>query len=133
MENGVVRTASADKKITYGELIGGREFSPKLDPAAPTKDPRSFRIVGNSMPRLDIPAKVFGQFTYMQGFRVPRHVARARSAGPARRLSRMEHLRYPRYRECRADCGVRRTIEPGQPHGAGRARRAAVSRCRAGL
>ncbi len=77
MENGVVRTASADKKITYGELIGGREFSPKLDPAAPTKDPRSFRIVGNSMPRLDIPAKVFGQFTYMQGFRVPRHVARA--------------------------------------------------------
>src|SRR6266511_3702800 len=37
------------------------------------------------------------------------------------------HLRYPGYRECRADCRVRRTIEPGQPHGAGRARRAAVA------
>ena len=70
-ENGMVRTASADKKITYGELIGGREFSLKLDPTAPTKDPQSFRIVGHSVPRLDIPAKVFGQFTYMQDFRVP--------------------------------------------------------------
>lgn len=60
------------KTVTYGELIGGKSFAIALDPKAPvpTKDPKSFKFVGKSARRLDIPAKVFGSFTYMQDFRV---------------------------------------------------------------
>jgi len=61
------------KRLTYPELIGGKRFSIKLDPKEPvsTKDPKDFKVVGQSVPRLDIPAKVTGTFTYMQDFRVP--------------------------------------------------------------
>ncbi len=59
--------------MTYGELIGGKTFSLKLDHAKPAKakDPKDYKIVGKSVPRVDIPDKVTGTFTYMQDFRVP--------------------------------------------------------------
>ena len=61
------------KKVTYGELIGGKRFSIKLDPKQPVKEkpPKDYKIVGKSTPRVDIPDKVTGRFTYMQDFRVP--------------------------------------------------------------
>jgi CO/xanthine dehydrogenase Mo-binding subunit len=61
------------KRVTYGELIGGKSFSITLDPknAVPTKDPKDFAIVGKSIARVDIPGKVTGTFTYMQDVRVP--------------------------------------------------------------
>jgi nicotinate dehydrogenase subunit B len=71
VEDGIVRTPSGDKRTSFGELIGGKSFSLKLDPNAPAKNPASYRVVGKSVSRLDIPAKVFGQFTYMQDVRVP--------------------------------------------------------------
>ena len=60
-------------RVTYGQLIGGKTFSIKLDPKQPvaTKDPKEFKVVGKSVPRIDIPGKVMGTFTYMQDFRVP--------------------------------------------------------------
>jgi CO/xanthine dehydrogenase Mo-binding subunit len=62
---------SGGKSVTYAELIGGRQFALKLDAAAPTKNPASFKIVGKSIVRRDIPDKITGRFTYMQDFRVP--------------------------------------------------------------
>ena len=61
------------KTVAYAELIGGKSFSIKLDPKAPVKekDPKDYKIVGKPVPRLDIPDKVTGRFTYMQDFRVP--------------------------------------------------------------
>ena len=66
-------SAAAAKALTYAELIGGKSFSLKLDPKtpAPTKDPKDFTLVGKSVPRLDIPGKATGRFTYMQDFRCP--------------------------------------------------------------
>jgi nicotinate dehydrogenase subunit B len=65
--------SGAGKRVPYGELIGGKTFNIKLDPKAPvpTKDPKDFKVVGKSIPRVDIPGKVTGTFTYMQDFRVP--------------------------------------------------------------
>ena len=57
--------------ITYAQLIDGKNFSLKVDPAAPTKNPDDYKIVGKPIGRLDIPGKLTGQFTYMQDFRVP--------------------------------------------------------------
>lgn len=58
------------KKITYAQLVGGRSLSLKVDDKVKTKDPASFKIVGKSVARVDIPDKVTGKFTYMQDFRV---------------------------------------------------------------
>jgi nicotinate dehydrogenase subunit B len=68
---GVVRVKSdATKSVAYGELIGDREFRIKVDKSAPVKDPATYTLVGKSVPRVDIPAKVTGEFTYMQDVRV---------------------------------------------------------------
>jgi nicotinate dehydrogenase subunit B len=61
------------RKVSYGELIGGKQFALKVDHAKPpkAKDPKDYKIVGKSVPRVDIPDKITGKFTYMQDFRVP--------------------------------------------------------------
>ena len=66
-------TAGGRKKVSYAELIGDKNFSIKLDPKQPVKEksPKDYKIVGKSTPRVDIPDKVTGRFTYMQDFRVP--------------------------------------------------------------
>src|SRR5215470_6852537 len=67
--NGTI--TGAGKSVTYGELVGGRLFSRKLDKDAPVKDPANYTIVGKSVPRLDIRDKATGRFVYMHDFRVP--------------------------------------------------------------
>jgi CO/xanthine dehydrogenase Mo-binding subunit len=61
------------KTVSYGDLIGGKAFSLTVDHTKPpkTKDAKDFKIVGTSVPRVDIPDKVTGKFTYMHDFRVP--------------------------------------------------------------
>jgi nicotinate dehydrogenase subunit B len=70
VDNGVI-SAKSGKKVNYGELVGGKTFALKLDPKAPQKKPDSYRIVGKPVPRVDIPAKITGRFTYMQDVRIP--------------------------------------------------------------
>ena len=61
------------KKVSYGELIGGKSFAITLDPKQPVKEkaPKDYKIVGKPQPRVDIPAKMTGRFIYMQDFKVP--------------------------------------------------------------
>jgi CO/xanthine dehydrogenase Mo-binding subunit len=70
VEDGTVRRRSGGNGLGYGELIGDRNFSLKVDKDVTTKDPASFRVVGQSIPRLDIPEKTTGRFTYMHDFKV---------------------------------------------------------------
>jgi len=69
--DGVV--SAGNKRVSYGELVGGKSFALKLDHAKPAagKDPKDYKLVGKPVPRVDIPDKVMGRFTYMQDFRVP--------------------------------------------------------------
>jgi nicotinate dehydrogenase subunit B len=69
--DGVV--SAGNKRVSYGELIGGKRFALTLDHTKPAaaKDPKDYKFVGKSVPRVDIPEKVTGRFTYMQDFRVP--------------------------------------------------------------
>lgn len=71
VEEGAVRPRGGGKPVTYAELIGGKNFSLKLDKQAPLKDPANYKIVGRPIPRYDIPPKMTGQFTYMQDFKLP--------------------------------------------------------------
>ena len=65
--------SGGDKSVSYGELIGGKMFSLKLDHTKPvkSKDPKDYRLVGRPIPRTDIVEKVMATFTYMHDFRVP--------------------------------------------------------------
>jgi len=63
--------AEPHKRVTYVELIGDKSFDLKLDPAAPLKNPKDHTVVGQPVPRPDVPGKVTGTHTYMQDFRVP--------------------------------------------------------------
>jgi nicotinate dehydrogenase subunit B len=69
--DGQITSKATRRSMSYGALIGGNNFSLQIDKAAPFKDPGDFKIVGRSIPRVDIPGKVTGQFTYMQDFRLP--------------------------------------------------------------
>ena len=62
---------AGDRSVSYAALIGGSKLSLKLDPKATLKDPSAYTIVGKSVPRLDIPDKVFGRFTYTHDFKLP--------------------------------------------------------------
>jgi CO/xanthine dehydrogenase Mo-binding subunit len=68
--DGVVRPKAGGAGVTYADLLKGKQFNLKLDKDATTKDPADFTLVGRPEPRLDIPAKVFGRFTYMQDYKV---------------------------------------------------------------
>jgi len=71
-KNGVVSVARGPAaSVAYGELIGDREFHLKVDKAVTLKDPAQYTLVGKSIPRVDVPAKCTGEFTYMQDVRVP--------------------------------------------------------------
>ncbi|MBV8714881.1 MAG: xanthine dehydrogenase family protein molybdopterin-binding subunit [Chloroflexi bacterium] len=79
--NGVV--SSGANSISYSDLIGNNNFKVQmqgimtpfglasLTGTAKPKDPSQYRIVGTSVPRVDIPLKMTGQFTFMQDVKVP--------------------------------------------------------------
>src|ERR687884_1457931 len=62
VENGTIRPKSGGQGVGYGELIGDRNFSLKIDKEIVTKDPARYSIVGKPVPRLDIPEKATGRF-----------------------------------------------------------------------
>ncbi len=68
---GVVRPKAGGDGIGYGELIGNAHFELAVDAEAPLVDPATYRIVGQSLPRPDLPAKLTGQHTYVHDFTLP--------------------------------------------------------------
>jgi CO/xanthine dehydrogenase Mo-binding subunit len=63
--------ADAAKRVTYGELVGGRRFNLTLNPAARRKHPSEWTVLGTPVPRVELPAMVTGQFEYVHNVRVP--------------------------------------------------------------
>lgn len=86
---GLVMPKSGGKGITYAQLAGGSAIRIKVDPKAPLKNPKDYSIVGKSAPRLDLPAKVTGTFTYVHDFRLP-GMLHARVVHPAAMKAKLE-------------------------------------------
>jgi nicotinate dehydrogenase subunit B len=59
------------KRVTYGELIGGKQFGIPFTGKAPVKSPDQYRIVGTNVRRRDTPDKVAARYTYIQYVRLP--------------------------------------------------------------
>ena len=70
VEDGTV-SGPGNAKVTYGELVAGENLHVEAKPASTFKDPRLYRIVSRSQPRVDIPAKVTGGAAYVQDIRMP--------------------------------------------------------------
>jgi nicotinate dehydrogenase subunit B len=81
--DGVVSVAgNPAQKISYGELIGGKRFNVKITatgyqtamnvaPEVKPKNYKDYKVVGAPIPRVDLPAKFTGAYTYTPDFRVP--------------------------------------------------------------
>jgi len=96
--DGVVSVVgNASRKISYGDLLGGKRFNVKISatgngwdmkvaPQVPAKDPKDYKIVGKSIPRVDLPEKFTGEFVYSQDVSVP-GMLHGRVVRPATSLS----------------------------------------------
>jgi len=71
VQDGLVTSRAGGNKLSYAQLIGEQKLAMKNDPAAPLKDPKDYTIVGTSVPRRDIPAKIFGTFNFVQDHKLP--------------------------------------------------------------
>jgi CO/xanthine dehydrogenase Mo-binding subunit len=70
--SGVVSSKSdPSKKVSYGSLIGGRQFQLRRTGRVQPKRPSELRVVGRSVKRVDVPHKVRSQEEYVQNVRVP--------------------------------------------------------------
>jgi CO/xanthine dehydrogenase Mo-binding subunit len=88
LENGFVQAQDGSTKVSFGELVGDKAFAVKMNEKAPLKDPANYRIVGKSLPRPDIPAKLTGQHVYVHDFVLPGmlHARVVRPPAPGARL-----------------------------------------------
>jgi nicotinate dehydrogenase subunit B len=71
INEGVIAPKAGGAGVTYQDLIGGKNFMLKVDPAAPMKSPGDYRLVGKPVARRDVPEKLTGKFNYVHDFRVP--------------------------------------------------------------
>lgn len=80
---GAARRGAIARRVSYGELIGGRYFDVQLQwngkignellvgSTAPLKNHAQYRVVGKSVPRADIRDKLLGREVYNTDIRVP--------------------------------------------------------------
>jgi nicotinate dehydrogenase subunit B len=59
------------QRLRYGDLVATDMLHVQAQPASKLKDPATFRVMGQSLPRVDIPAKVTGGAAYVQDMRLP--------------------------------------------------------------
>ncbi|WP_298252150.1 molybdopterin cofactor-binding domain-containing protein [Bradyrhizobium sp.] len=69
IEDGLVR--GHNRSVSYGELIGDDTICLELVDDVKVKSAGDYRIVGQSVPRVDLPAKATGELVYVHDMRVP--------------------------------------------------------------
>jgi CO/xanthine dehydrogenase Mo-binding subunit len=69
-ENGVVISPDG-QRLRYGDLVAADLLHVQAQPKSKSKDPSTFKGIGQPIPRVDIPAKVTGGAAYVQDMRLP--------------------------------------------------------------
>jgi nicotinate dehydrogenase subunit B len=70
VEDGLIRGRD-NRSVSYGELIAGEIIRLELADHVAVKAADSYTIVGQSVPRIDLPAKATGELVYVHDVRVP--------------------------------------------------------------
>lgn len=68
--NGFVN-APDGRKLGYGALAARLSLHVAAESGSPFKNPRDYTVIGRSLPRVDIPAKLTGGAAYVQDLRLP--------------------------------------------------------------
>src|SRR5262249_8670579 len=65
--------SAGNKRVSYGELVGGKSFALTLDHTKPAagKDPKDYKLVGKPVPRVDLREKSPERFPCLQDFAWP--------------------------------------------------------------
>jgi nicotinate dehydrogenase subunit B len=72
VSNGVINLRDQpNKKLTYAELLGGAAFNREVTGKIKARTPADYKLVGQPVPRVDIPAKISGEHIYLQNLRLP--------------------------------------------------------------
>jgi nicotinate dehydrogenase subunit B len=69
-ENGAV-VAPNGQRLGYGDLVAGDMLHVQAEVKSNLKDPATYKVMGQPVPRVDIPAKVTGGAAYVQDMRLP--------------------------------------------------------------
>jgi nicotinate dehydrogenase subunit B len=70
IEDGLIHGRN-NRSVSYGELIAGETIRLELADDVMVKDVGAYTIVGQSVPRVDLPAKATGELVYVHDVRVP--------------------------------------------------------------
>ncbi len=70
IEDGLIR-GKDNRSVSYGELIAGETIRLELADDVPVKPVEAYSIVGQSVPRIDLPAKATGAMVYVHDVRLP--------------------------------------------------------------
>jgi len=92
-EDGAV-IAPDGRRLSYGDLVGSDMLHVQARATSTLKDPATFKVLGQSVPRVDIPAKVTGGAAYVQDMRLPgtMHARIARPPSYGARIDRLRHV-----------------------------------------
>jgi len=72
VEDGVARvTGEPGRSVPHADLVGAEGFRMAVDTNTTVKKPADYKVVGKSIPRVDIPEKVTGEYTFVHDFRLP--------------------------------------------------------------
>jgi CO/xanthine dehydrogenase Mo-binding subunit len=72
VSDGVISVkGDASKRVAYGELVGGKRFDVTVNPRAPRRAASEWKVMGTSVPRVDMTAMAMGTFEFVHNVRVP--------------------------------------------------------------
>ncbi len=69
-QNGAV-IAPDGQRVSYGDLVADNMLHVQAQPKSKLKNPATYSVMGQPVPRVDIPAKVTGGAAYVQDMRLP--------------------------------------------------------------
>jgi len=64
-------TGNASRRVSYGDLVGGKKFNLTLSATAKRKTASEWTVLGKAVGRVDLPAMATGQFEFVHNVRLP--------------------------------------------------------------
>ena len=80
-----------DQALTYAQLLAGKQIQLVSNANVQVKDPSAYQIVGQSVPRVELPEKFAGEFTYVADLVLP-NMLHGRVIRPAGRNATVDSI-----------------------------------------
>jgi Aerobic-type carbon monoxide dehydrogenase, large subunit CoxL/CutL homologs len=71
MNNGIISTPSGHRKISFAELLNGKQITDRVQASINLKPKEAYKLVGKAIPRNDINHMVRGKAVYIHDLRFP--------------------------------------------------------------